>query len=315
VPILHVFVAFALKTGKSIKRRLIRIARKELGRASRCLLTGEGGEAVHEARTGAKKVEAIVSLLDRLGFGVPRKDERRLRGARRALSILRDADVLIETFDGLRSRYQYRIPEDTAALIRAHFERARDTSEARAQTVGRLPQVALALRATRRSARSWAVPTVDPQHLPSVIARAYRATRKAMKRARERRRTADFHRWRKRIKILWNQLRLTEPLMPGTGATITGLKALETVLGEEHNLAVLGVRLSGDPALRRLGSKAAAPRNLSATRQRQLRRDALAMGRRLLADAPKQFKQTLQRRLQAKRSMSDEATPRRSSAA
>jgi CHAD domain-containing protein len=307
-------VAFALKPGKSIKRQLIRMARKELGRGSRCLLTGHGGMAVHEARKGAKKAEAILLLLDRLGFAVPRKDERRLRTARRALSILRDADALIETFDDLRSRYPNRIPQHTAALVRAHLQRARDTSDTRAATVGRLPQVALALRSIRRSARGWAVPPVDPQDLPSVIARAYRASRKAMNRARERRRMDDFHLWRKRVKTLWNQLRLAGPLMPGTAATIKRLKDLEAALGEEHNLAVLRVRLSGDWALGRLSSNAAA-KNLAAARQRQLRRDALAMGHRLLADSPKQFNKILRRRLRAKQSTSDAATPRRSRAA
>jgi CHAD domain-containing protein len=159
------------------------------------------------------------------------------------------------------------------------------------------------------------VPSLDPEDLPSVIARAYRASRKAMIRARERKRMDDFHHWRKRVKMLWYQLRLAAPLMAGTGATITRLKQLETTLGEEHNVAVLRLRMSGDAALRRLGSKADAPRAVAATRQKQLRRDALALGERLLADAPKQFKNNLRRRLRHAPSNGREAKTHRSRAA
>jgi CHAD domain-containing protein len=308
-------MAFALKPGKSIRRQLIRIARNELGRASRCLLAGQVSDAVHEARKSVKKTEAIVAMLDRLGFAAPRKDARRLGAARHALSVLRDGEVLIDTFDGLRSRSPTRIPEHTAALIRGHLARARTTAEARAHRVGRLTQVATALRKTRRAARGWAVPSLGPENLPSVIARQYRASRKAMIRARERNRADDFHGWRKHVKTLWYQLRLAEPLMPGAGATVKRLKQLEVMLGEEHNVAVLGRRLSGDAALRRTRSKNAAPRAILTAREKELRRDALALGARLLADPPKRFKKTLRRRLERK--ASDQRTPatRRSRAA
>jgi CHAD domain-containing protein len=313
---LHVLVAFALKPGKSIRRQLNRVLRKELGRASRCLLADQkGSEAVHEARKSTKKAEAIVSLFDRLGFAVPRKDARRLRDARHALSILRDAEVLIEIFDGLLTQSPARIPEHTAAMIREHLSRARATSEARARSAGRLVQVATALRKTRRSARGWAAPSVHADALPPVMTCAYRASRKAMIRARNRRRMGDFHEWRKRVKMLWYQLRLAEPLMPGTGATVRRLKQLETTLGEEHNLAVLELRLSRAAPLRRLGAKAAAPRAVAAARQKQLRREALAQGKGLLADPPRRFEKILRRRLKRKDSGRNEATSRRSRAA
>jgi CHAD domain-containing protein len=308
-------MAFALEPGKSIRRQLIRIARKELGRASRCLLAGQDSDAVHEARKSVKKTEAIVSLLDRLGFTAPRKDARRLGAARHALSVLRDGDALIETFDGLRSRSPSRIPEHTAALISRRLTGARSTTEARAHSVGRLTQVAIQLRKTRRAAQGWAVPSLDPEDLPSVIAREYRASRKAMIRARTRRRADDFHGWRKRVKTLWYQLRLAEPLMPGAGATIKRLKQLEVILGEEHNVAVLGQRLSSDSALVELRSKIAAPRAVLIAREKELRRAALALGARLLGDPPNRFKKILRRRLQPKASDQGKPTPRRSRAA
>jgi CHAD domain-containing protein len=72
---------------------------------------------VHESRKSVKKVEALARLLDHVGFAPPRKEVKRLRAARRSLSRVRDADVAIETFDRLRSRFSHRIPEHTSAMI------------------------------------------------------------------------------------------------------------------------------------------------------------------------------------------------------
>src|SRR4051794_4022901 len=121
-------MAFALEPKKSLRRQLIRKVRKQLGRASRLLFARQSGEAVHEARKSVKKAEALVALLDRLGAAAPRKQVRHLRSARRALSVLRDADVLVDTVDAVQSRTRRPIPEHTAALIRKHLTRARSTS-------------------------------------------------------------------------------------------------------------------------------------------------------------------------------------------
>ena len=87
-------MSFALKPGESIRRELRRIARKELGSASERLLEGHrDDDDVHEGRKSVKKVEALVRLLDQIGFAPAKKDVKRLRAARRTLSRLRDADA------------------------------------------------------------------------------------------------------------------------------------------------------------------------------------------------------------------------------
>src|SRR5438094_6101341 len=106
------FMSFALTPGKPIRRDLKRIVRKQLARASERLLQyHRDAEAVHESRKSIKKVEALTKLLDEIGSGPPRKDLERLQSARQTLSRLRDADVVIETFEHLRSRFPHRIPK------------------------------------------------------------------------------------------------------------------------------------------------------------------------------------------------------------
>ena len=290
-------MATHLKPGKPIRRELKRIARTRLRRVSKRLRHDHSDEAVHEGRKSIKKVEAILGLLDQIGFTAPRKDARRLRSARRALSTLRDADVMIETFDHLRSRFPGGIPEHTSAMIRAHLLRAKSMVADRARRERSIVRAAKQLRQTRRSAKRWSLPVIEPSELPAIIKKSFRASRKAMKRARTRRGASNFHRWRKRVKALWYQLRLTEGLVSGMTAEIAEFKQLETDLGEEHNLVVLCGRLAADPGLLNIKSEINEIRAMVAALQDEFRRSALVLGTRLHAVSPKRFAKEIRRRL------------------
>lgn len=300
-------MSFALKPGKSIGRQLKRIARTELGSASERLLQNpRTDDDVHEGRKSIKKVEALTTLLDQIGFAPPRKDVERLRAARRALSRLRDADAIIETFDHVRSRFADRIPEHTAAMIRTHLTRRKSQVIRRARAgAGSLVRTGKTLRMIRRSVKRWAAPSIHLSDLPRLLRRSFRASRKTMKRARKRGRAPDFHAWRKRVKILGYQLRLTERLVSGLSTQIEEFKELQTALGEEHNLVVLRTTLTRDRGLRHIGSEIKRLRTMSTALQEELRRGALVLGARLHRSSPKEFAKDLRRRLRPK------GTPRR----
>jgi CHAD domain-containing protein len=300
-------MSFTLKPRKSIRRELKRIAREELGRAAERLLQDHrDDDDVHECRKSVKKVEALAKLLDQIGFAPPRNDVKRLRAARRTLSNLRDADVVIETFDHLRSRLAHRIPEHTSAIIRMHLRRRKAEITRRAQArAGRLTRAGKKLRNIRRSAKQWSAPSIDVSELPQVLRRSFRASRKAMRRAQTRGRAPDFHDWRKRVKNLWYQLRLAERLVSGLSTQLAEFRELETALGEEHNLVVLRTKLTRDRGLRHIRSETNRLRAMSTALQEELRRSALVLGTRLHKSSPKEFASDLRRRLRPK------GTPRR----
>jgi CHAD domain-containing protein len=300
-------MSFALRPGKPITRELKRIARKELGGASKRLLQDHrDDDDVHEGRKSVKKVEALAKVLDQIGVAPPRKDVKRLREVRRTLSKLRDADAVIETFDHLRSRFAHRIPEHTSAIIRTHLSRRKSQMTHRAQAgSGRLTRAGRTLRKIRRSAKQWVAPSIDVAELPDVLRRTFRASRKAMKRAQTRGRAADFHEWRKRVKDLWYQLRLAERLVSGLGSRIEEFRALETALGEEHNLVVLRTKLTRERGLRNIKSHINRITAMSTAVQQELRRSALVLGTQLQKLTAKQFAKDLRRRLRPK------GTPRR----
>jgi CHAD domain-containing protein len=287
-------MSFALRPGKPITRELKRIARKELGGASKRLLQDHrDDDDVHEGRKSVKKVEALAKVLDQIGVAPPRKDVKRLREVRR-------------TFDHLRSRFAHRIPEHTSAIIRTHLSRRKSQMTHRAQAgSGRLTRAGRTLRKIRRSAKQWVAPSIDVAELPDVLRRTFRASRKAMKRAQTRGRAADFHEWRKRVKDLWYQLRLAERLVSGLGSRIEEFRALETALGEEHNLVVLRTKLTRERGLRNIKSHINRITAMSTAVQQELRRSALVLGTQLQKLTAKQFAKDLRRRLRPK------GTPRR----
>ena len=72
-------MSFELHQRKHIDTELRKIARRELRRASGTLSDSESGAfgaSVHEARKRAKKVRAVLEVIERSGGGVPGKDRK-----------------------------------------------------------------------------------------------------------------------------------------------------------------------------------------------------------------------------------------------
>ena len=287
-------MAFTLNAKEPIRRELKQVARKELWRAGEHLHQ-DHEKAVHQARKSVKKVRAIVDLLQQIDDDSFDKPARRLRATGQTLSVLRDADAVIATFDHLRARFAKRLPEHTYAIVRGQLIRAkaRIVEDARAdRTVG---QVAHTLLALRRSVKRWRVPAIDVLELPTLFKGSYRASRKAMRRAQKEMSPSELHRWRKRVKTLWYQLRLAESVAPGLRREMRRFKQLQTWLGEDHNLSVLESAISDDARLRRMPADVRELAAMSSALQTELRRKSFTLGQRLLAERPNVFARRLRR--------------------
>jgi CHAD domain-containing protein len=292
-------MSFCLKPDRPIGRELKRLARKELGgTAERLLEDKRDDEAVHESRKSVKKVEALAALLDQMGEAPPRRDIKRLRASRKALSPLRDAEAIVQTFDRLRSRFSGRLPEHTSGIIRKQLLRRKTTIARRAQaSSGSLARTVKVIKKIRRSAKRWGGGSAELSDMPGVLKQSFRAARKAMKEAQVDGTSPGFHDWRKCVKTLLYQLRLLERLVAGMSRRIDGFRELETALGEEHNLAVLRGTLQRDRRLRPIHSHVESLTAMSMAFQEELRRTALVLGARLLEPSPKAFAKDLRRRI------------------
>jgi CHAD domain-containing protein len=285
-------MSFEVHGRKHIEDELTKIVRRQLRNTAHALTTSAGSQfrsAVHESRKSVKKVRAVAALLKQAGAKLPRRDRKRLKSAARALSRVRDSTAIIDTFDRVRRRYPKQLPEHTYAILRRGLVAARDRSEARAQRDGVVAEAAERLEKTRKSATEWTSPSIKWPGLIAIVAASYRRSRDAMKRARVTGQSATLHRWRKELKTLWYQLRLARPLMTGVAPLVAELNRLETELGDDHNLVVLGATLRGCRGLRSMRAEMRQIERLAARMRQPLRRRAFALGRRLHVRKPEAF--------------------------
>ncbi len=285
-------MSFELHHRKHMERELAKIVRRELRDSARGLTTSADskfGSAVHESRKSVKKVRAVAGFLEQAGAKLPRKDRKRLKSAARALSRLRDSAAIIDTLDRVRRRYPKQLPEHSYGILRRGLVGARNREQARAQRDGIVDEAAERLAKTRKSAKGWTSPSIEVSAMVAVVAASYRRSRKAMRRARATGQSATLHRWRKELKTLWYQLRLAKPLTTGVAPLIADLKRLETELGDDHNLVVLGATLRACRDLRSMRAEIRQIDRLAARMRQPLRRRAFALGRRLYSRKPKAF--------------------------
>ena len=289
-------MAFELHRRKHIDVELKKIARRLLGNARGSLDAVDDGkfrEAVHESRKRLKKVRAIVAVLEAADADIPRKDRKQLQSASRALSQLRDSDAIVDSFDRLRRHYPKQLPEHTYAILRRGLVRGRDEQQDTARRSGLVEDAARKLKKTRSTAKDWTSPRIDRSDLVAIAANAYRRSRKAMRNARETRRAAAVHRWRKDLKTLWYQLRLVKPLAAGIAPTVADMRRLETQLGDDHNLVVLAATLRVCPELRSMRAEVRQIGRLAVRMRDALRRRAFALGRRVYRRKPRAFRRWL----------------------
>jgi CHAD domain-containing protein len=297
-------MSFELHRRKHIDDELRSIARRELRRASDTLSKADPGAfstGVHEARKRAKKVRAVLEVIERSGGDVPGKDRKRLERAARELSALRDSAAIIETFEGVRRRYPKRLSEHTYGILRRGLVQAREERGRRARRDGVASDAAGKLDKTRKAAKRWAVPAIDLSQLIVVATNAYGRSRKAMQRARETGQSATLHRWRKRVMMLWYQLRLVKPLTTGVASLVADLKRLETELGEDHNLVVLGATLRSCRDLRSMRAEVRQIEQLAVRMRQPLRKRVFALGSRSFRRKRSVFGRWLRRSSKQKR--------------
>jgi CHAD domain-containing protein len=285
-------MSFELDGRKHLQDALVKIARRELRKTVHTLTTSDETafeSVIHESRRRIKKVRAVAAFLEQAGAKLPRKDYRRLKSAAQALSRLRDSTAIVESLDRVRRRYPRQLSEHTFGILRRSLIRARKQQQARAKRDGVLVEAAAQLTKTRKSAKAWASPSIRISEMVDIVSVSYRRSRTAMKHARTTRQSATLHRWRKEAKTLWYQLRLARPLIKGVAPLVADLKRLETVLGDDHNLVVLGATLRGCRDLRSMRQQLHTIEALAVRMRDSLRRRAFAVARRVHRRKPKAF--------------------------
>ncbi len=217
--------------------------------------------SIHEVRILIKRLRALLwfarPALTSSGFSHAKAS---LRRTTRLLAASRD---LAATRLTLKKLTQMTVdPRDRKVL--AEVSRAVEKSALDGRESGKSLRpllrrvVALLLDCSDEIGRSAAASHAWPA--PSDrVARAFRSSRKAEKKARREKKAVDFHEWRKKVKRLLYQLELTcaKPDRP-TARTIRRVDRLQARLGDYHDCVVarerLGRKLLARPAAHRISA-------------------------------------------------------------
>ncbi len=222
------------------------------------------GVTVHEVRKHLKKLRAAMRLaIGEVGKSQHAREDRCVRKIGRLVSDLRDAQVRLQTLIQLR--------DETAF---AGWQK---------EAIPQLERVGARLS-------KWPLEGLTWNQICGAVAKIYKRGQRGLAKTINDPDPENFHAWRKRVKDLWYQLRILQPLNRVVlEETAHDAKVLGELLGREHDFAFLLERLekeSGDEALR---DELAQLQKVISKRGKRLRRNALELGRRFYAEPAKAF--------------------------
>jgi CHAD domain-containing protein len=279
-----------LSAQSPITGELHRIFSEELDSAGGHLASALGDERdrhVHEARKNLKKVRALLRLLSpKLSSSQFRKLNRRIRDVGRQLSPLRDSEAMLES---LRSLPEDLLPEPIAAAVSQILNDAKARVLASTDPKAALLAAASDLQVLRLHLDKAGLGEIAYDDLLRGLKWFYRRGRRAGKAARRTPTPEALHDFRKRVKDHWYHLRLLSDTAAIPTTRTDSFRQLETLLGDAHNLHLLGRLLRGGRDRQELVDG----RALINAHQRHLEARALDLGAELYTERPRKILEAL----------------------
>ncbi len=292
-------MAFQLKPNEPVGAGITRNVRRQLEKALKYVAPKQNrkenvpeNEAVFEIRKCFKRIRAALRLVrEELGDDLYHEENRCFRDAARPLTEIRDAHVLVEAANKLREQYPAAI--EPAVFSKIHEALVNNQREVTRRVLDRdkafLKVAGVATRALARLP-DWGLHRDGWTALETGLRHVYRIGHRALALAEENPIVEDLHELRKQAKYLWHDLQLLElSLSRGEKELVDQAHRLSTLLGEDHDLAVLRQTLAADP-LSFGGHSALKGIVLVIDRRRQeLEGQALALARQIYREPPKIF--------------------------
>jgi CHAD domain-containing protein len=278
-------MAFRIVEGESVADGIRRIAREQIDGAIEKVSDGHLAEAakVHEVRKHCKKLRAVLRLVrPALGDLYPQQNAY-FRDAARSLSPLRDAQTVIDAYDGLVRHF--RVRGRFAPVRRRLVERRKRLREEVKDLDHRLHHVAGLMEDAREYPATWPIDANGIDGWQPGFEQTYRQARRAMTRAYQDPTPEQFHEWRKSVKHHWYHTRLLRPLWhAGLGPRMDAGDELGEMLGAHHDLVVLRATLVAEAD--ELGGKRLVDALVELVDRRRVELEAGAklLGQRLFAE-------------------------------
>ena len=284
-------MAFHLKLREPLPKGLKRVFCEQIDSALRCCHkpAKQRGVTVHEVRKHLKKLRAAMRLaIGVVGKNCHAEENRCVRNIGRLVSDLRDAQVRLQTFIHLRDkaaknsdRRLFPRTEELLLLERESFSAAFAGWQRRA-----IPQ----LENLKARLMDWPLDGLNWKQICNAVCKIYRRGQRALAKTIDDPEPENFHAWRKRVKDVWYELRILQPLNRRVLEEMAhDAEVLGELLGDEHDLEFLRARLERENGDEALSDELAKIQKLITKRCKGLRRDALELGRRFYAEPSKAF--------------------------
>jgi len=277
-----------LRKGRKIGKELREVAALQLDAAIKELKRGKvSPESIHHARTYIKKLRAIIQLSSPV---LPRhamdRQQELLKKAASKMSRLRDADVGLQTLDLIIQ--ESGAPVEQFSSLRGGI--ADVAKQHRANGSKQIPHVLGFLRTIRKSISAWPLDELSSKDIQRRIKRTYRRGRTSLDLCSSTKNPDDFHLWRKQVKQLWYQLRLTSLHWPDKAEKlIAATGEIGHLAGMERDCMLLAATLEKGPHSKSSGVL----REKIAKRLPTLRSKAISAGELFYSKKPKAFVEDL----------------------
>ncbi len=238
---------------------------------------------VHRVRQQCKNLRALLRLI-RPSFAGYDAMNALFRDIARSLSGSRDAEVMVETFDGLIARGKHGLSDTDIATLRS---RLGDAQQAAPDQSSLLAESRSRLLDARAHAARWTLSAQDWHALSGGLRTSYRRARRAMKAMRAHPAAAISHDWRKDVKHHGEHLRLLRAIRPEL--LHTGVKQAHKLadrLGQRHDIDMLLDHLADDNQHTENAIDLSHFRRLSERRRMRLDHKAQTIGKTLFCAKP-----------------------------
>jgi CHAD domain-containing protein len=284
-------MGFRLKLREPLPDGLKRVFREQIESALELCRhpAKQRGVTVHEVRKHLKKLRAAMRLaIPEVGKNRHSREDRCVRKIGRLVSDLRDAQVRLQTLIQLRDDTA-KGPEDSP-FPRIEELLSLERESFSAAFAGWQKQAIPQLERVEARLLKWPLEGLTWKQICGAVGKIYKRGQRGLAKTIDDPEPENFHAWRKRVKDIWYQLRILQPL---NRMVLTEMARDAEVLGEllggEHDLNFLWARLEtekGDEALR---DELAQLETLIRKRGKRLRTNALELGRRFYAEPAKAF--------------------------
>ncbi len=290
-------MALGLKDNESIGEGLRRIVQSQLEGAIDELTKQQldRAELIHSLRLHCKQMSAILLLLRAVDKDWYKSERKILRDAAATLGGFRDADSMLGTLISLCKSAKLHHGDSKAALhaqnLLSEFEKqhsdARPASNEQARSLKGFEN---AMQLSLQRLPDWPVEDIDFKTVKRGLVKTYRRGREAMKLTHQSRTDENLHNWRKLAKHHCYQLQVIPKENQRLSIRCQQLAELTKLLGEDHDLAILGRVLK-----ERTGTADAMHLLLKALEKKRaiLQKRSWKLGKRVYAEKPRQLRRLI----------------------